>query len=89
MAQKNRKTNCKALKRATVYDNKGETADRYSVFLDGSVYAMGSDPFSPLGFNQYVGEKYELAPPGSHLGKKTSVKKLPDVIKAAICARAR
>ena len=89
MTQKKRQTNCRALKRAIVYDNAGETWDRYSIFLDGSVYAMDNHPFDPQGFCQYAGETFELAPPGPHLGKKISVKKLPDDVKAAICMRAK
>jgi len=83
-----KKINCRALKRAIVYDNGGKTADRYTIFLDGSVYGMDNHPFHPQGFGQYVGEASELAPPGPHLGKKISVKKLPDDVKAAICDRA-
>ena len=89
MTRKKRQTSCKALKHAVVYDNGGETVDRYSIIIEGSVYGMSSDPFSPLGFNQYCGETHELAPPGKHLGKKISVKLLPDNIKAAICERAK
>ena len=88
MSAKKKQTNCRALKRVIVYDNNGKTADRYSIFLDGSVYAMSNHPFHPQGFCQYAGEASELAPPGKHLGKKISVKKLPDDVKAAICDRA-
>jgi len=85
---KKKQTNCRALKRAIVYDNNDKTADRYTIFLDGSVYAMDNRPFHPQGFNQYAGEASELAPPGKHLGKKVSIKNLPDDVKAAICMRA-
>jgi len=40
-----------------VYDNGGETNDRYTIVIDGSVFAMNQVPFHPTyGFSQYCGE---------------------------------
>lgn len=88
MSPKKKQISCRALERAIAYDDGGKTADRYTIFLDGSVYGMSGRPFHPQGFNQYCGEAYELAPPGLHLGKKVRIKNLPDDVKAAICIRA-
>ena len=43
--------------------------DCYTIFTaDGSVYGMSELPYSPLGFNNYIGEAYEFKH-GDHLGK--------------------
>jgi hypothetical protein len=72
------------LAKTIVYDNNGESLDRYTVFTpDGSVYGMSQNA---EGFNQYLGEKDEVRK-GSHLGKKlTSV---PENIKTAVLQRMR
>ncbi len=36
-----------------VYDNCGETLDRYTVIAGRLVYSMSIDPNHPQGFNQY------------------------------------
>lgn len=42
--------------RSIVWDNGGETMDRYSVLIDKKyVYSMSVNPLSPMGFNQYAG----------------------------------
>ena len=39
-----------------VWDNGGETMDRYSILIDKQyVFSMSNDPTSPMGFNQYAG----------------------------------
>ena len=72
------------IKNTIVYDNEGETLDRYTVFTpDGSVYAMSENA---KGFNQYVGEAVEdNIEQGSHLGKK--LKSVPKEIEWAIIDR--
>lgn len=40
-----------------VFDNGGKTLDRYTVIIDGSIFAMSGNPEHPQGVNQYVGEK--------------------------------
>ena len=66
-----------------VYDNGGKTFDRYTVFTpDGSVYGMSE---TASGFNQYCGEADELAPKGSHLGKR--LKSVPKEIEWAVIDR--
>ena len=39
-----------------VFDNLGETFDRYTVVIGKNVYTMSHNPTSPQGFNQYAGE---------------------------------
>lgn len=51
----------------TIYDNGGETYDRYTIFMDdGSVYGMSAEG---VGFNQYLGDQSEIEQ-GDHLGVK-------------------
>jgi hypothetical protein len=38
-----------------IYDNGGETFDRYTVVIDGVVYGMSENATAPNGFNQYAG----------------------------------
>jgi len=61
------------LSKTIVYDNQGETLDRYTIFTpDGSVFGMSE---TASGFNQYIGDETEIEK-GKHLGKKlTSVPK--------------
>jgi hypothetical protein len=62
-----------------VYDNGGESFDRYTIFTpDGSVYGMSENA---SGFNQYLGDNTEIEK-GSHLGKK--LKSVPESIKIAV-----
>ena len=68
-----------------VYDNGGETYDRYTVFTpDGSVYGMSSGAGDVMGFNLYVGDDTEIKK-GRHLGKR--LKSVPDSIKKAVIER--
>ena len=73
------------LKKTIVYDNNGDTFDRYTVFTpDGSVYGMSDNPTSPQGFNQYLGDDTEVEK-GEHLGRK--LKSVPKSIEKAILDR--
>lgn len=57
------------LSKTIVYDNQGETLDRYTIFTpDGSVFGMSE---TASGFNQYIGDETEIEK-GNHLGKKLS-----------------
>jgi hypothetical protein len=70
------------LKKVVVYDNEGESFDRYTVYTpDGSVYGMSENA---LGFNLYLGEFYEV-PQGEHLGKK--LRSVPSEIRHAVLCR--
>jgi hypothetical protein len=66
------------MKIKAIYDNGGETVDRYTVVYDvtdGTVYEsldMSTNPFDPQGFCQHG-----TAVPGKHLGKKIKFKDLP------------
>jgi len=70
------------LKATVVYDNGGETLDRYTVFTpDSSVFGMSE---TGGGFNQYIGDDSEIEK-GSHLGKR--LKTVPKDIKSAVLNR--
>lgn len=64
-----------------LYDNGGETYDRYTViYLDDpeghglfSSVGMSEHPFAPSGFGQHGSAK-----PGRHLGKRIEFEDLPD-----------
>jgi hypothetical protein len=74
----------KMTKLIRVFDNDGETWDRYTVIIGrasaivpdigtADVYGMSADPLSPQGFNQYSGEIGELPAVIDALAGKASV----------------
>lgn len=66
-----------------IWDNGGETADRYTVFLtDGSAIGLSDDANMPNGFNMWVD-----ALPGDHLGTQVQWTDLPDVVQQAVVNR--
>lgn len=71
-----------AIETCTIYYNEVEY-DCYTVFTpDGSVYGMSRDPYSPLGFNNYIGEADEYLH-RHHLGEIVRLEDLEtEVIKA-------
>jgi hypothetical protein len=74
-----------SIKDVIVYDNGGETFDRYTIFTpDGSVYGMSDNASMPNGFNQYLGDDTEVEK-GSHLGKR--LKSVPKSIEKAVMQR--
>jgi len=44
-----------------IFDNNGETFDRYTIILkeDASIYGSSENPFHPQGFGQYCGETHK------------------------------
>jgi hypothetical protein len=71
----------KTLKHIRIYDNGGETLDRYTaVFMmlkesgpnEYSAVGMSENPFSPQGFGQHT-----IATPGRHLGRRIKFSSLP------------
>ena len=71
----------KPLSKLAIYDNGGETVDRYTVvYLDipernsrlFPCVGMSENPFHPQGIGQH-----STAMPGNHLGKKITWKDLP------------
>lgn len=72
-----------------VYDNGGETADRYTFCIvdsetgDTQWFGASEDPFSPQGFGQYVGDGGQVSE-GEHLGKKIKIAELPDAVQKYI-----
>ena len=82
-------------KKPIIFDNPA-TFDRFTVFAgDGGVYGMSENPFSPLGFNMFVGEDARFTPwgtrgdilPGAHLGKRVKLESLPEEVQRAITER--
>ena len=70
------------LKQTIVYDNEGESFDRYTVFTpDGNVFGMSENA---LGFNLYLGDQ-SVVPMGDHLGKR--LKRVPKGIQQAVLNR--
>ena len=68
-----------------VYDNGGESFDRYTVFLGDDVFGFSD---TGRGFNQYVGDTSQIQP-GEHLGTEVDFDTLNDELKAAIMQRAQ
>ena len=71
--------------KVVVYDNGGESFDRFTVIIDKDTFGMSENPNSSQGFNQYIGELDRDIKPGKHLGKKLS--KIPKEIQKAIKKR--
>jgi len=74
-----------SIKDVIVYDNAGESFDRYTIFTpDGSVYGMSENANMPNGFNMYIGDDTEIKK-GSHLGKR--LKSVPKSIEKVVMNR--
>lgn len=69
-----------------IYDNGGITFDRYTIIIDGNVYGMSANPYSPQGLNQYYGTLHELPMARSH-GERITLESLPLDVQNAIEAR--
>ena len=70
--------------KVTVYDNGGETMDRYTVSVGDNVFGMSENPTSAQGFNQWAGNVGKDIRIGSHLGKTVKVTSLPKEVQKAI-----
>ena len=72
-----------------VYDNGGETWDRYTVvYEDGDVLGLSEDPDSPQGFSQYAGNiNTDGITEGPHLGALLPWDTIPENIRAHIIMR--
>ena len=71
----------------SVFDNGGETMDRYTVFVtydtgEQFAYGMSDNASDPNGFNQYIGEAPFDIEPGSHLGERLT--RVPVTIRGAV-----
>jgi hypothetical protein len=73
--------------KVVVYDAGEDAFDRYTVIIGTEAYGMSNRPFSPQGFNQFVGDVGKHVHLGKHLGKKVSVKRLPKEVQKAIRQR--
>jgi len=67
--------------RVVIYDNLGQTLDRYTIFIGDDVFGMSDQG---LGFNMYIGDRTEIEE-GDHLGIKLD--HVPHGIKNAINER--
>lgn len=68
-----------------IYDNDGETIDRYTIVIDGDTdncYGMSDNPFHPMGFSQYVGRVTSEV-----LDRQKKLKEIPTSIIEAIRQR--
>lgn len=65
-----------------IYDNGGETADRYTVVIDTAVYTMSDNATSPRGINKYIGDLREINLNYPELGRKLD--HIPESILPAI-----
>ena len=72
-----------------VFDNGGATNDRYTIIIDGSVFAMNTVPFHPTyGFSQYCGDISETFKWNVNWGKEIiDISKLPEATVLAIIQR--
>ena len=79
--------------KVVIRESKQPVIDKYTVWIDTSVYGMSEDPFWPLGFNQYAGDTHEgLLKPMSNeaeqkLGKLVSIFDVPKDVRKAIFER--
>ena len=66
------------MKIAKVYDNGGQTFDRYTIIFEGHPDALGlsENCDSPQGFSQFG-----VAVDGRHLGRQISFEDLPENVK--------
>lgn len=71
-----------------IYDNGGETFDRYTViFADGSVLGIGDTGNVPNGFCMHVGSIHEgSVTEGDHLGQIISLDEMTLPAQRAVCA---
>lgn len=68
-----------------IFDNGGQTADRYTVIIGDSVFTMSENAMWPQGVNMYAGEVSEL--PGAMDGTEISLEEVPEEVKRAIDQR--
>lgn len=67
-----------------IYDNGGETMDRYTVIIGDDVFGMSENPTSAQGFNQWAGNVGKDIRIGPHLGKAVKMPSVPKEVQKAI-----
>ena len=70
-----------------VYDNGGETVDRYTIVVDEDIencIGMSDNPCHPQGFNQYVGDVALV-----FLNTQKHLDEIPETIRKAVEARVK
>jgi len=80
-----------------VWDNGGETMDRFSILVDKEfIFSMSNNPLSCMGFNQYAGninecDAYEdvddFIRQWDEKETRLSIEEIPDGVKKAILKR--
>jgi len=73
--------------RVEIYDNGGETFDRFTIILDDDyVFGMSENPFHPQGFSQFCGQlSYdELSAVACRKGIKKTFNEVPEEVARAI-----
>jgi hypothetical protein len=75
------------MNRIVVWDNGGETADRYTVQIGRDIYTMSDNPLSPQGVNMYDTTLAKNEKLCTGLDTKVRVKDLPKEVQRAIKAR--
>lgn len=73
----------------TIYDNGGQTFDRYTVVNTntGEVYGMSHNPLSPQGFNQFsgkIGQDFNHPQHNDAIREKVTFDSLPADVQKAI-----
>ena len=67
-----------------VFENEGNYADKYTIMIEGSIYAMSEHPSSPQGVNMYCGE---ISNGYKADGKEIEINDIPKEVKQAILER--
>ena len=75
-----------------IFDNGGETVDRFSVFIGQDVFHMSDNALMPTGVNMYAGERHQmtdwLRENQDEKMMMDNVPKLTEQVKKAILRRA-
>jgi hypothetical protein len=68
-----------------IFDNFGQTFDRYTVLIDDDLYTMSYNALAPNGMNQYMGKVANFYEPEGE--EEIAFSDLPKYVKKAICNR--
>ena len=67
-----------------IFENERNYADKYTVMIEGSIYAMSEHPSSPQGVNMYCGE---ISNGYKADGEEVEINDIPEEVKRAILER--
>ena len=68
-----------------VFDNHGQSFDRYTLIVDHDAFGMSANAQSPQGFNQYLGKTEDIDQ--KSLGSEPLLAQLPTEVQRAIIER--